>query len=356
MKNWHDEQVTISNECPWEEDSKDALLVAEKLNIPFHAVDCSQEYKERIVDYMFKEYESGRTPNPDVLCNREIKFDVFLKIALQLGADYVATGHYCRKSEVEIDGKQYFNLLAGVDNTKDQSYFLCQLNQTQLSKALFPIGELQKKEVRKIAEEVGLHTAGKKDSQGLCFIGKVRLPEFLQQQLSPKEGEVYEIPSDNGYYQHGKDSLQELAEPFVYQPEDGILKGKHPGAHFFTIGQRKGLNIGGSPKPLFVINTDVEKNRIYVGQGDDHPGLFKKVIFISQADTHWVRPDMKLQPEETENYDVRIRYRQELKPAKIHQTKQGIYIEFDEPIRAVAPGQFAAWYKSDVLIGSGIIN
>lgn len=179
MKNWHDDSVTISDECPWLDDSNDAMLVAEKLEIPFQTVDLSEEYKERIVDYMFREYELGRTPNPDVLCNREIKFDVFLKIALSLGADFVATGHYCRKSVTDSGSKSIeYRLLSGLDSAKDQSYFLCQLSQEQLAKTLFPIGELTKPEVRKIAQDLSLVTADKKDSQGLCFIGKVRLPDF----------------------------------------------------------------------------------------------------------------------------------------------------------------------------------
>ena len=196
MKNWHDDSVTISKECPWLEDSNDAMLVADKLGIPFQVVDLSEQYKERIVDYMFREYEMGRTPNPDILCNREIKFDVFMEIALGLGADFVATGHYCRRDVLEIQGKKIYRLLAGKDANKDQSYFLCQLSQHQLSRSLFPIGELTKTEVRKIASDQGLVTAEKKDSQGLCFIGKVRLPEFLQQILMPKEGLSVQIPED----------------------------------------------------------------------------------------------------------------------------------------------------------------
>ena len=357
MKNWHNEQVTISNECPWEEDSKDALLVAEHLGIPFQTVDCSAEYETRIVDYMFDEYRSGRTPNPDVLCNREIKFDVFLNIALSLGADYVATGHYCRKEETVVDGQTTYHLLAGIDETKDQSYFLCQLNQQQLSKALFPIGGYKKTEVRALAERMGLHTASKKDSQGLCFIGKVRLPDFLQQQLQPKEGRIREIPADDPQYRRmTKASLEHAAEPFIYSPEQGTDKGSHIGAHFFTVGQRKGLNVGGTPKPLFVLRTDVETNTIYVGQGEEHPGLFRDALFISQTDVHWVRSDLEMPVGQTVDYLVRIRYRQELVDAALTRRPEGMYIRFAKPMRAVAPGQFAAWYVDDELVGSGVIE
>lgn len=287
MKNWHDDSVTISNECPWLEDSNDALLVAEKLGIPFQTVDLSEQYKEKIVDYMFNEYEKGRTPNPDVLCNREIKFDVFMKIALSLGADFVATGHYCRKGEIEIGGKKTYQLLAGKDDNKDQSYFLCQLSQEQLSKALFPIGELTKPEVRKIAAEMELITAEKRDSQGLCFIGKVRLPEFLQQKLQPKEGLIVQIDKNDSIYdlEVAPNADQETQFAFeaqnrAYEPTMGKVMGKHQGAHYFTNGQRKGLNIGGTTEPLFVIATNVETNTIYTGLGNEHPGLFKKLCLL----------------------------------------------------------------------------
>lgn len=357
MKNWHDESVTISDECPWIDDSQDALLVAEKLGIPFQTLDLSAEYKERIVDYMFAEYEAGRTPNPDVLCNREIKFDVFLKAAEKLGADFVATGHYCRKSKTSTG---QYQLLAGVDTNKDQSYFLCQLTQAQLSKALFPIGELKKPEVREIAAEQNLVTAEKKDSQGLCFIGKVKLPTFLQQQLLPKDGDIIELPSDlPAFVDYQKeadgDNYKLLAKPFEYIPEMGKPVGRHHGAHYFTIGQRKGLAVGGTKEPLFVIGTDVETNTIYTGQGDSHPGLNKKALFIKKADIHWIRPDLTLQEGESQEYEVRIRYRQPLKKAILHREDGGLYIHFEEAITGISPGQFAAWYLGDELIGSGII-
>ncbi len=363
MKNWHDDSVTISNECPWLEDSNDALLVAEKLGIPFQTVDLSEEYKEKIVDYMFNEYEKGRTPNPDVLCNREIKFDVFMKIALSLGADYVATGHYCRKSETTVNGETIYQLKAGADVNKDQSYFLCQLSQEQLAKSLFPIGELTKPEVREIAAEMELVTAEKKDSQGLCFIGKVRLPEFLQQKLQPKEGKIVQIDKDDAVYAVAEDTgvtvldkLRQNATKINYTPEMGKVVGQHQGAHYFTIGQRKGLNVGGTKDPLFIIGTNVDTNTIYTGLSSQHPGLFRKGLFIENSEVHWVRSDMALANGETTELMVRIRYRQPLQKATLHQYEDGMYIAFDEPQSAITEGQFAAWYLDDELIGSGVIS
>ena len=363
MKNWHDDSVTISNECPWLDDSNDAMLVAEKLGIPFQTVDLSEQYKERIVDYMFNEYEKGRTPNPDVLCNREIKFDVFMKIALELGADYVATGHYCRKASIEKDGKEIYQLLAGVDANKDQSYFLCQLSQEQLSKSLFPIGELTKPQVREIASEIGLVTADKKDSQGLCFIGKVKLPDFLQQQLKPKEGVIVEIPKEQVYYSeaepefHSKEEkLNYLSRKIKYKISDGKIVGKHQGAHYFTKGQRKGLAVGGTAEPLFVIDTDVDDNVIYTGQGNSHPGLLKKVLFVTNDELHWIREDLALSLDETMNVMARIRYRQPLQKAKLYKVDGGLYVAFENYQSAITEGQFVAWYLDDELIGSGVIN
>ncbi|GAB5472161.1 MAG: tRNA 2-thiouridine(34) synthase MnmA [Maribacter sp.] len=363
MKNWHDDSVTISEECPWLEDSNDALIVAEKLGIPFQTVDLSVEYKERIVDYMFNEYERGRTPNPDVLCNREIKFDVFLKIALQLGADYVATGHYCRKGTIQNNSaSETYQLLAGVDSNKDQSYFLCQLSQEQLSKTLFPIGELTKPEVRKLAAENNLITADKKDSQGLCFIGKVRLPDFLQQKLKPKQGVIVEVPSTVSQFQKVPpqfDSLEEelnyYAEKPEYQIGDGQVVGEHQGAHYFTKGQRKGLDVGGTKEPLYVIETDVDANVIYTGQGKDHPGLYRRTLFVSNEELHWVRPDLTLQLDETMEVKARIRYRQELQRAKLYKVDAGLYVDFEERQSAITEGQFVAWYVDEELIGSGVI-
>lgn len=363
MKNWHDDSVTISDECPWLDDSNDAMMVADKLGIPFQTVDLSEQYKERIVDYMFNEYEKGRTPNPDVLCNREIKFDVFMKIALSLGADYVATGHYCRKAELEKEGETIYQLLSGKDNNKDQSYFLCQLTQEQLSRTLFPIGELQKSEVRKIAAEQNLVTAEKKDSQGLCFIGKVRLPDFLQQKLKPKEGVIVEVPSGNHSYTKEKinfetkiDQLRHLSKKFNYQLEDGKVVGKHQGAHYFTKGQRKGLAVGGTPEPLFVIDTDVEENVIYTGQGKDHPGIYRQGLFIAQDEVHWVRKDLAIGNDEELRLKARIRYRQPLQDATLYQTENGMYVIFDEPQASITEGQFVAWYKDEELLGSGVIS
>ena len=363
MKNWHDDSVTISNECPWLEDSNDALLVAEKLGIPFQTVDLSEQYKEKIVDYMFNEYEKGRTPNPDVLCNREIKFDVFMKIALSLDADFVATGHYCQKSEIEVGGKTIYQLKAGADNNKDQSYFLCQLSQEQLAKALFPIGNLTKPEVREIAAEMDLITAEKKDSQGLCFIGKVRLPEFLQQKLQPKSGLIVQIDKNDPVYQITKpeglsleESLAFDANKIKYTPEMGKVVGKHQGAHYFTIGQRKGLNVGGTTDPLFIIATDVETNTIYTGLTSQHPGLFRKALFIANSELHWVRTDLALANGHSMEVMARIRYRQPLQKAILYQFETGMYVAFDEPQSAITEGQFVAWHIDDELIGSGVIS
>ena len=359
MKNWHDESVILSNECPWLEDSNDAMLVAEKISIPFQTVDLSKEYKERIVDYMFDEYSKGRTPNPDVLCNREIKFDVFLKIALSLGADYVATGHYCQKKSFKNPaGKEIFQLISGKDNNKDQSYFLCQLSQKQLSNVLFPIGHLNKDQVRKIALKQNLVTAEKKDSQGLCFIGKVRLPDFLQQQLKPKMGKIIEIPTNFSNYSKLKNSDNDILKHSTklrYKPTDGIEVGKHNGAHFYTIGQRKGLGVGGNVEPLFIIDTDMDNNIIFVGQGKVHPGLFRLALRISKCNIHWVRDDLSLNSGENLSVDARIRYRQVLQKATIFQAENTMYISFENPQFAITSGQFVAWYKEKELIGSGVI-
>jgi tRNA-uridine 2-sulfurtransferase len=360
MKNWHDDSVTISKECPWLDDSNDAMIVAQHLDIPFQAIDLSKEYKSRIVDYMFAEYQSGRTPNPDVLCNREIKFDIFLKHALKLGADYIATGHYCRKgTKTDAQGNTVYQLLAGKDINKDQSYFLCQLTQEQLAKALFPIGELTKPEVRAIAKKIDLVTADKKDSQGLCFVGKVHLPEFLQQQLQTKKGKVIEVPVDAPLYQnvnHNEDDLAGVTQAFTYSTDLGKVIGEHNGAHFYTIGQRKGLQIGGSPKPLFIIGTDTKENIIYTGQGEDHPGLYRKGLFIPQEDVHWIREDLRLQAGDSKRYKARIRYRQPLEEVMLHQKEEGLYLVFDRLQRGITPGQFAAWYEGEELIGSGVIS
>lgn len=363
MKNWHDDSVTISNECPWLEDSNDAMMVAQKLEIPFQVIDLSKQYKKRIVDYMFAEYEKGRTPNPDVLCNREIKFDVFLNVALELGADYVATGHYCQKSEEIINNTKVYKLLAGKDCNKDQSYFLCQLSQQQLSKALFPIGQLTKPEVRKIATQQNLITAQKKDSQGLCFIGKVRLPEFLQQKLQPKEGVIVQIPNNAPIYnttipsfKNKEEELHFLSKKYTYHPTDGNIVGKHQGAHYFTIGQRKGLAVGGTKEPLFVIDTNVKENVIYTGEGKNHQGLYRTALFITNDELHWIRKDLKLNNGEQMQVQARIRYRQPLQKATLYKVEKGLYIQFSQPQSAITQGQFAAWYINDELIGSGVIN
>ncbi len=358
MRNWHDESVTLSDDCPWIDDSNDALLIAEQLGIPFQVLDLSKEYQERIVDYMFDEYKAGRTPNPDVLCNREIKFDVFLKSALELGADYVATGHYCRKTTSE-DGIHH--LLAGLDPNKDQSYFLCQLNQEQLSRALFPIGNLQKSEVRAIAQELGLVTADKKDSQGLCFVGKISLPEFLQQKLEVKEGKVIEIEQNNNQFisynsiEVTADNIEELSKDFDYSPEMGKVVTDHIGAHYYTIGQRKGLHIGGRPEPSFVIGIDTQSNTVYSGQTEQHPGLNRWALRMKEDEVHWVNPQFELKIGESRSFMIRIRYRQALQKGMIIRKESGYYILFEAIQRGITPGQFAAWYEDDELIGSGII-
>ena len=364
MRNWNDASVTMEDECPWIEDSNDALLVAQKLGIPFQVIDMSELYKERIVDYMFDEYQKGRTPNPDVLCNREVKFDVFMKTALSLGAEKVATGHYARvHSTIDESGKEVFHLLAGKDNNKDQSYFLCQLSQDQLSKALFPIGELTKPEVREIAREQDLVTADKKDSQGLCFIGKVSLPTFLQQQLVPKEGEIVEIFNDFAEFHKETptfnsklEELEYLSAKINYKKEDGKVIGKHQGAQFFTIGQSKGLGIGGHKESCFIISREMENNIIFVGEGRSFPGLFRKALKIDNSEVHWVREDLKLKNGESMEVMARIRYRQTLEKATIYQFEEGFFMEFENPQSAIAEGQFAAWYIDDELIGSGVIS
>jgi tRNA-specific 2-thiouridylase len=357
MKNWHDKTGLLKADCPFDEDIDFAKMVARRLEIPLETVDLSEQYSKRVVDYMFAEYQRGRTPNPDVLCNREIKFDEFLKAALALGADFVATGHYCRKEVIDVNGKETYRLLAGSDPNKDQSYFLCQLSQKQLEKALFPVGSLLKPEVREIATKLGLATAERKDSQGICFVGKVDLPVFLQQKLAAKKGSIIEIP--NSFYSSietvDSADLVAISTPISYKPTDGKMVGQHNGAHFFTIGQRKGLNVGGTPEPLFVIATDVERNIVYVGQGQEHPGLLRSGLLIPTSDIHWVRPDLELKVNESKQFLVRIRYRQPLQTATLHRKEEGIYITFDIPQRGITAGQFAAWYTNNELIGSGVI-
>ncbi len=392
MQNWHDTTGTLHGDCEWEEDKFVAEMVAKKLGIPFHFVDLSGIYRQKVVDYMFSEYEKGRTPNPDVLCNREIKFDAFLKCALELGVDYVATGHYCKKDEfVNEKGEKIYRILAGDDKNKDQSYFLCQLSQEQLSKALFPIGDIDKPEVRRLAKEAGLPSAEKKDSQGICFVGKVDLPVFLQQKLKPKEGDVIEIFAtederapytasalkagecvadlqgnvvahsnllDGEYTDYTPDELALLAAPHTYTPADGKKIGKHTGAQFYTIGQRKGLNIGGHKESIFIISIDIENNNIYVGEGHSHPGLYRKGLKIENPEIHWIREDLQMEVGERRRFLVRIRYRQPLQQATLYREEDGLYIVFDKPQRGISAGQFAAWYTpgEEEMIGSGVIS
>ena len=363
MKNWHDESVTISDECPWLDDSNDAMLVADKLGIPFQTIDLSKEYHSRIIDYMFYEYENGRTPNPDVLCNREIKFDIFLDIALNLGADYIATGHYCQIDKINKDNKEIYRLLAGVDDNKDQSYFLCQLNQNQLAKAIFPIGHLTKSQVRDIAKKSNLITANKKDSQGLCFVGKVKLPDFLRMRLTPKIGKVILINKDfndlkreKNKFRSKKDYLSYLSSPFSFSSDDGEVIGEHQGSYYFTVGQRKGLNIGGFKNPLFVIEKDVKNNIVYVGMGEKHPALFKMALFVNSKDIHWVRDDLKIKNNQSLEVSFRVRYRQPLQSGTIYKYYEGLYLLFKKPVSSVTSGQFVSWYIDEELIGSGVIN
>ena len=441
MQNWHDASTTLHGDCEWEEDRFVAEMVARKIGIPFYFVDLSKEYRQRVVDYMFDEYEKGRTPNPDVLCNREIKFDAFLKCAEKLGADYVATGHYCRKETIkDEDGNVIHRILAGADPNKDQSYFLCQLTQEQLSKAMFPIGDILKPEVRRLAHEADLPSADKKDSQGICFVGKVDLPTFLQQKLKPCEGDIVEIYdayyADNEQYDFMKstlgsiladsaadvkmitdyvsedkaqpvkttdcpysfekisalsdDELYRLSQPVTYdirfetetyrsgrkhikktrykENPYGRIIGRHDGAQFYTIGQRKGLNIGGHKDSVFVIETDIPQNIIYVGEGHTHKGLSRSCLRIDPSEIHWIRKDLQMAVGEIRRYRVRVRYRQPLQDAALIMRENGLYILFDEPQRGITPGQFAAWYApvessletaardtSVEMIGSGVI-
>ncbi len=371
MRNWHDTTGLLQSDCHWEDDLMFAELVAKKLKIPFHQVDLSTPYRQRVVDYMFAEYEKGRTPNPDVLCNREIKFDSFAVEARKLGGDFVATGHYCRKDQTSAGDTVIYRLLAGKDSNKDQSYFLCQVNQEQLATALFPVGDLTKPEVRVIADKLKLATAHRKDSQGICFVGKVHLPTFLQQKLEARKGDIVEIAEraegpetfafpeiEAGIPENRVSdlSLSQLTDPFRYESTSGRIIGTHNGAHFFTVGQRKGMNIGGHKEALFVISTDVEKNIVYVGEGQNHPGLNRKGLFIRKEEIHWIRPDLKMKDGECRDYMVRIRYRQPLQRARLFFREIGMYIIFDKPQRGIAPGQFSAWYDNDEVIGSGVIN
>ena len=362
MKNWHDETVTISDECPWLDDSNDAMLVADKLNIPFQVVDLSKDYKEKIIDYMFNEYSKGNTPNPDILCNREIKFDVFMDIALSLGADYVATGHYSRiKKNHYNENSIKYELHSGLDNKKDQSYFLCQLNQNQLSKILFPIGDLTKAEVRKIAKKNNLVTAEKKDSQGLCFVGKVSLPDFLQQKLKKKKGNVIEIPGNSKLYDKQikfideNERLLSLTDEIDYTLSDGKIIGKHNGAYYYTIGQRKGLAIGGYKDPLFVISTNTQTNEIFVGEGKNHPGLIKKALKVKYSDVNWVNDDYNFENFAGLKLKARIRYRQKLQKISVYKHLDYLYVEFEDFQSAVTKGQFLAIYDNSQLIASGVI-
>ncbi len=364
MRNWHDTTGLLQSDCHWEDDLMFAEMVAKKLDIPFHFVDLSEPYRKRVVDYMFSEYEKGRTPNPDILCNREIKFDSFAVEARKLGADFVATGHYCRREILNTGNGPVFRLLAGKDLNKDQSYFLCQVSQEQLAFSLFPLGDLIKPRVREIAGKLGLATAQRKDSQGICFVGKVHLPTFLQQKLKAKQGDIIEIPDHISYERQNDgypddnipdDELTLITDKNFFSAESGKKVGSHNGAHFFTIGQRKGINVGGYKEPLFVLDTDIGKNLLFVGEGQQHPGLYRKGLFMRGDEVHWIRRDLEMKEDEVREYDVRIRYRQPLQKAKLYKRQHGLYIVFNKLQRGVAPGQFAAWYNGEELMGSGVI-
>ena len=364
MINWKDSSVTLSGDCSWEEDIILARLVARKLDIPLEIVDSSEGYKSKVVEYMFSEYQKGRTPNPDILCNREIKFDVFWEMAKKFDVDYIATGHYAQTIETTSEDGTITRLLAAKDPNKDQSYFLCQLSQEQLKNVIFPLGKIEKPEVRRIAAHLDLATATRKDSQGICFVGKVDLPTFLQQKLAPKKGKVIEIDDCEPLVQVNQkknipiddEHLSLMCANYNFSAMNGREIGEHTGAHFYTIGQRKGLNIGGKAKPLFVLGIDVLENIVFVGQGHDHPGLNRKGLFIHSTDIHWIRPDLTLQPGHNIDCKVRIRYRQALQNATLYMKERGMYIVFDELQRGIAPGQFAAWYYQDELVGSGVIS
>lgn len=351
MQNWTDRVGLLKSDCPFEEDRDFAALVARKLGIPFEVVDLSGAYKNSVIDYLFAEYAKGRTPNPDVLCNREIKFAAFWEIARVRGAEYVATGHYCRKAEGLVGGKTIYSLLAGCDKGKDQSYFLCQVNQEQLAHALFPIGEMQKAEVRALAKQLGLATAQRKDSYGICFVGKIDLPTFLEQRLEAKKGNIIEISRELPL-PYCDNSLEERAKPYPLTPDLGTVVGHHEGAHFYTVGQRKGLGIGGKALPLFVLAVDVQTNTVYVGQGHDHPYLNRNVVFMADEEVHWVNPTKEIGIGEKLPVTARLRYRQPFQAATLHKTEKGCYLVFEMLQRGVTPGQFAAWYGGDELLGS----
>ncbi|WP_185859966.1 tRNA 2-thiouridine(34) synthase MnmA [Blattabacterium cuenoti] len=361
MHNWDDFNETT--QCTWKEDSIDALLVAKDLNIPFQVIEMKKEYEEYIINYMFDGYRSGQTPNPDILCNREIKFNVFLKQAIDLGANFIATGHYVNKEQIIKNNKIIYRLLVGKDSNKDQSYFLCQLTQYQLEKSLFPLGSLTKNQVRKIAEINGLRNAHKKDSQGLCFVGKIQLSRFLQKKIFPKKGEIVMIDSNALMYHTKKKSFLSKEEELFflskrkkYQKSDGKVIGYHHGAQFFTKGQRKGISVGGQNKALFVIETDIKENIVYTGMGKNHPGLYKKSLFIHEKDIHWIREDLALLNGEKIEVFCRIRYRQPLQKALLYKIQNGMFIEFEVLQCAITEGQFAVWYLDEEVIGSGVIS
>lgn len=351
MNNWEENNSPLK--CSWNEDSIHAMIVANKLNIPFQVIEMKNEYEKYILNYMFNEYKSGNTPNPDILCNKKIKFNLFLNIANRLGADYISTGHYVQKKEISIKNKKINCLLTGKDSNKDQSYFLCQLNQYQINKSIFPIGKLTKNQVRDIAKKNNLINALKKESQGLCFVGKIKLSEFLEKKIPKKKGKIIFIDYNSNFYKNKK-KINFFTKK-KYKKSDGKFIGYHNGAHFFTRGQRKGISIGGYKKALFVIDTDVKENIIYTGMGKDHPGLYNKFLFIKNKDIHWIREDLTLLNGEKMNVYSRIRYRQPLQKSILHKLKEGMLVKFEKMQYSITPGQFIAWYIENELIGSGVI-
>lgn len=328
MKNWSDGASTPHNpllergeapeECSWRTERRDAMRVASQLGIEFYTFDFEEEYRKKVYEYMISEYKAGRTPNPDVLCNKYMKFDLFMREAEKLGCDFVATGHYAR---VVRDQDGMTHLLAGVDQNKDQSYFLCQLNQGQLRRVLFPIGELEKSQVREIAHKYNLVVADKKDSQGICFVGKVDMKDFLEARIQPHEGNIVTT--------------------------DGKVIGQHHGFEFYTIGQRGGLGVGGGT-PYYVVERKPETNEVIVAVGDEDPALFKSELHATNLTETVLGNFIKYRGQKIQ---ARIRYRQPLADC----TFDGKKVVFDKPQRAVAPGQFIAFYVGDELIGSGII-
>jgi tRNA-specific 2-thiouridylase len=323
MKNWEEDDGT--EYCTAREDLADAQAVCDKLGITLHTANFAAEYWDNVFEHFLEEYKAGRTPNPDILCNREIKFKAFLDYALTLGAELIATGHYVRRRD--LDGRS--ELLKGLDPNKDQSYFLHAVGGEQIAKTMFPVGELEKPQVRAIAEMYGLVTAKKKDSTGICFIGERRFSDFLKQYLP--------------------------AQPGTIETTEGETIGRHHGLMYHTIGQRQGLGIGGlkdaGDEPWYVLEKDLSRNVLIVGQGNDHPWLFSRALLAS--DIYWVNPIDLSAPK---RLTAKVRYRQNDQPCVLHAADKGYRVEFDEPQRAVTPGQSVVFYDGEVCLGGGVIE